>query len=86
MHVEERGAAGIPLDSICAVVPGFYHQCQNQRNQVHLSFRPFRLKKVHFLHCFIQNWEEIESLKNERSPGVVLEKSWNSVFPFPYEP
>ena len=35
---------------------------------------------------FIQKWEEIESLKNEKSPGIVLEKSWNSVFPFLYEP
>ena len=43
----------------------------------------FRLKKVHFSHCFIQNWEEIESLKNEKGPGIVLKKSWNSVFPFP---
>ena len=31
---------------------------------------------------FIQNWEEIEPLKNEK----VLEKSLNSVFPFPYNP
>ena len=30
----------------------------------------------------MQNWEEIESLKNEK----VLEKSWSSVFLFPYEP
>ena len=22
----------------------------------------------------------------KKSPGIVLEKSWNSVFPFPYEP
>ena len=35
---------------------------------------------------FIQNWEEIDSLKNGKSSGIVLEKSWNSVFPFLYEP
>ena len=34
----------------------------------------------------MQDWEEIEYLKNEKSPGIVLEKSWNSVFQFPYEP
>ena len=28
----------------------------------------FWLKKVHFSHCFIQNWEETEYLKNEKSP------------------
>ena len=28
------------------------------------SFRHFRLKKCIFSCCFIQNWEEIESLKN----------------------
>ena len=34
--------------------------------------RRFRLKKVHFSHCFIQKWEEIESLKNEKSPGILF--------------
>ena len=37
------------------------------------SFRRFRLKKVYFFALVIQNWEEIESLKNEKSPGEVLE-------------
>ena len=45
-------------------------------------------KKCIFSHCFIQNWEQIESFKkkNEKNPGIVLEKPWNSVFPFPYKP
>ena len=34
--------------------------------------RCFWLEKVHFSHCFIQNWEEIESLKNENSPGILF--------------
>ena len=38
------------------------------------------------LPCFMQNWGEIESLKNEKSPGIVLEKFLNSVCPFRYEP
>ena len=43
-------------------------------------------KKCIFSHCFIQNLEEIESLKNKKNPGIVLEKSWNSVLSFAYEP
>ena len=70
--------------------PGFNHQNRNQRKtSVPFLFflfplQHFWLKKVHFLRWFIQNWEEIESLKNDKSPGIVLEKSWNSVFPFLY--
>ena len=52
--------------------------------QLFLSRLP--VVKNAFLSCFIKNWEENESLKIEKSPGIVLEKSWNSVFPFPYEP
>ena len=36
-----------------------------------------------------KNWlkvNEIESLKTEKSPGIILEKSWNFVFMFLYEP
>ena len=62
--------------------PGFYHLCQNQRNRVRLFILTLLAEKVHFHVVFIQNWEEIESLKNEK----VLEKFWTSVFPFPYEP
>ena len=32
----------------------------------------FTTGKVHFSCCFIQNWEEIESLKNEKSPGILF--------------
>ena len=42
--------------------------------------------KSAFFSLFYTNCEEIESLKNEKSPRIVLEKSWNSVFPFLYEP
>ena len=37
----------------------------------------------------IKNWlkvNEIESLKTEKSPRIILEKSWNFVFMFLYEP
>ena len=65
--------------------PGVYHRNQNKKKQVLLSlFDVSGLEMCIYLHCFIQNWEHIESLKNEISPGIVLEKSWNSVFPFPY--
>ena len=62
--------------------PGFYHRNQNERNLVRLSLMRFWLKKLHFFMLFYANWEEIESLKKEKSPGIVLEKSWNSVIPF----
>ena len=42
----------------------------------------FWLKTCTFKRCVIQKWEEIESLKNKK----VLEKPWNSVFLFPYDP
>ena len=48
------------------------------------------------IHCFRRaesesnkNWlkvNEIESLKTEKSPGIILEKSWNFVFMFLYKP
>ena len=33
----------------------------------------FLAEKRAFSLCFIQNWEEFESLKNDKSPGKVLE-------------
>ena len=66
--------------------PGFITGIRIKENDCTFSLWHFRVKNVHFFRCFIQNWEEIESLKNEKSPGIVLEKSWNSVFPFLYEP
>ena len=62
--------------------PGFYHRCQNQRNRVRIFISTLLAEKSAFSRCVIHNWEEIESLKNEK----ILEKSWNFVFPFPYEP
>ena len=62
----------------------FYHRCQNQRNRVCL-FISTHFECIYFFACFIQNWEEIESLKNE-IPGIVVEKSLTSVFPLPYQP
>ena len=77
----------ILLYSICAVVPVFITEIRIKENEcATFHFNVSGRKKCIFSHCFIQNWEEIESLKNEKSPGIVLEKSWNSVFPFPYEP
>ena len=38
-----------------------------------ISTSTFRLKKCSLTRCFIQNCEEIEYLKNEKSPGIVLE-------------
>ena len=39
------------------------------------------------IHCFLRaERNEIESLKTEKSPGIILEKSWNFVFMFLYEP
>ena len=55
--------------------PHFYHQCQNQRNQVRLFISTFLAEKsAFFSRCFIQNWEEIETLKMKK----VLEYSWKS--------
>ena len=54
--------------------PGFYHQCQNPRNRVRLFISTLLAEK--------RNWV----LEKWKSPGIVLEKSWNSVFPFPCEP
>ena len=57
------------LFNLCSS-PGFYHRNQNFKK----TSAPFLAeKKCIFSHCFIQNWEDIESLKNEKSPGIVLE-------------
>ena len=53
--------------------PSYCHWNQIKENKCAFSLRRFRLEKVHFSSCFIQNWEEIESLKIEKSPGKVLE-------------
>ena len=68
------------------VVPVFITCVRIKEIECTFSFRRFGVNKVHFQPCFIQNWEEIESLKNERIPGMVLEKSWNYVLSFLYEP
>ena len=68
-------------DSYCILFnlwcsPGLYHLNQNQRKQAHLFTSRFPAGKVHFSHCFILSWEEIESLKNEKkswkSPGILF--------------
>ena len=59
--------------SICAVVTVFITGVRIKEIQYAFSFPRFRLKKVIFFALYIQNWEEIESLKNEKSPGKVLE-------------
>ena len=57
--------------SICVIVPFFITGIRIKEN------KPFHFDvfgwKVHFLRCLIQNWEEIESLKKDESPGIVLE-------------
>ena len=67
--------------SICAVVPVFITRIRNKENECTLGH--FRLKKAQFSCCLIQNWEELEFLKNEKkswkSPGILF-------FPFSYEP
>ena len=55
------------------VVPVFITGIRIKENECAFSLLGFQLEKVHFSHCFIQNLEEIESLKNENSPGKVLE-------------
>ena len=82
IHVEKRGATRILFYSIGAVVPVFIIGIRIKEIECAFSFQRFWLKKVHSSRCVVHNWEEIESLKNEK----ILEKSWNSVFPFPYEP
>ena len=49
--------------------PGYYHCCQSEP----FHFDASSWKKCIFSCWFIQNWEEIESLKSEKSPGIVLE-------------
>ena len=54
--------------------PVFYHGCQNQnKNRVRLFILTLSVEKSAFFELVIQNWEEIESLKNEKSSGIVLE-------------
>ena len=55
---------------------------ESKKSSAPSHFDASGLKKCTFRRCVIQNWEEIESLKNEK----VLEKPWNSVFPFQNEP
>ena len=59
--------------SIFAVVLVFINEIRIKENECAFLLRHFQLENVHFSHCFTQNWEEIESLKNEKSPGIVLE-------------
>ena len=38
---------------------------------LNISTLMFPVEKMHSSPCFIQNWEEIESFKNEKSPRIV---------------
>ena len=87
IHVKERGATRILFYSICAVVPVFITGVRllllSESKKSNAPFiSPLLAEKSPFKRCVIQNWEDIESLKDEK----VLEKSWTSVFQFPYEP
>ena len=75
---------------ICAVILVFIYRVRIKENECaffSISISTFLAEKsAIFRIVFVQNWEEIESLKNEKRPGIVLEKSSNSVFRFLYEP
>ena len=53
--------------------PGFYHGVRIK--EIECTFFILRLpaEKSAFLRCLIQNLEEIDPRKNEKSPGKVLE-------------
>ena len=55
IHVEERGATHILFYSICVVVPVFITGIRNHEIECIFSLCRFRLEKVHFSRCFIQN-------------------------------
>ena len=65
--------------SICAVVTGFITRIRIKENECAFFLFPTSTfpveKSAFFWRCFIQNWEEIGSLKTEKSPRIVLEKS-----------
>ena len=83
--VEERGGHGAPIQFTGS--PGIY-QYHNENNLVkEMKCDLFPVRR--FPAKTIENWlkvNEIESLKTEKSPGIILEKSWNFVFMFLYEP
>ena len=80
-------------DSVCPVVLVFISTIMKSpgvRNKVCLvSVLSFPVRRNAKLAKSIKNWlkfNEIESLKTEKSPRIILEKSWNFVFIFLYEP
>ena len=70
-----RFANCILFCSICAVVPVFITGVRIKEIECAFWFRRFWLKNA-FSRCVIQNWEEIESLKNKKkswtSPGILF--------------
>ena len=61
----------------------YHNESLPVRNKVRLvSISPLLAAKSQF--CAKVN--EIVSLKTEKSPGIILEKSWSFVFLFLYEP
>ena len=71
IHVKERGATLILFYSICAVVPVFITGVRLLLSESMKSSAPFispllAEKNPLFKRCVIQNWEDIESLKNEK--------------------
>ena len=66
IHVKEQGATRILFYSICAVVKVFITSVRIKEIECAFHFAESGWKKSTFKRCVIQNWEEIESLKNEK--------------------
>ena len=69
--VKERGATRILFYSICAVVPAFISGVRllllSESKKSSAPFiSPLLAEKTAFKRCVIQNWEDIESSKNEQ--------------------
>ena len=78
--VEERGGHGAPIQFTGS--PGIYQYHNENIPVIEMKCDLFPAKTI-------KDWlkvNEIESLKTEKSPGIILEKSWNFVFMFLYEP
>ena len=72
IDVEERGATHILFYSICVVVPVFITGIRIKENKFAFFTSMYQAENVHVSCCFIQNWEAIESLKTEKSPGILF--------------
>ena len=70
--MKQCGATRILFYSIHAVVPVFITGIGIRENEcAFFLFLTFMAEKVHFSCCFIQNWEEIEAVKNKKNKNVL---------------